>query len=76
MIDLDGDLIITPSSLLIYFSVYYFLQDGHTPLYVACYYGHESTVRVLLQNKADPNLEDKVISRRMMIIDVYSDDDR
>ena len=28
--------------------------------------GHESTVLVLLQNKADPNLQDKVTSRRMI----------
>ena len=46
--------------------------------------GHESTVLVLLQNGANPNLQDKVTSRRMMIMiedsdeddNNYSDDDR
>ncbi len=37
--------------------------------------GHESTVLVLLQYKADPNLEDKVTSRRIMIMIVDGDDD-
>ena len=68
-------LTITPSFLLIYFSMYYFLQYGSTPLYIACQKGHESTVLVLLQNGADPNLQDKVISRRMMIMIVDGDDD-
>ena len=68
-------LTITPSFLLIYFSVYYFLQCGYTPLYIACEEGHESTVLVLLQNGADPNLQNKVTSRRiMMIVDVDDDD--
>ncbi len=40
------------------------------PLHIACEKGHESTVLVLLQNKADPNLQDKV---SMMLID--DDDD-
>ena len=62
-----------PSFLLIYFSVYYFLQDGWTPLHIACYYGHESIVRVLLQNGADPNLQNQVTSRKMVMI--YDDDD-
>ena len=68
---------ITSSFHLIYFSVYYFLQDGYTPLYMACYYGHESTVLVLLQNKADPNLQTKVTSWWMMrmIVDSGGDDD-
>ncbi len=38
-------------------------------------YGHESTVLVLLQNQADPNLKNKVTSRRMMIMIVDGDDD-
>ena len=42
---------------------------------MACYHGHESTVLVLLQNQADPNLQDEVISRRMMIMIVDRDDD-
>ncbi len=68
-------LTITPSFLLIYFSVYYFLQIGYTPLHLACYNGHESTVLVLLQNGADPNLQDKVTSRRMIIMIIDGDDD-
>ena len=67
-------LTMTPSFLLIYFSVYYFLQYGRTPLYTACQNGHESTVLVLLQNGANPNLQDKVTSRRMMIMIVDGDD--
>ena len=59
---------ITPSFLLIYLSIYYFLQDGRTPLYVACEKGHDSTVLLLLQNKANPNLQDQVTSRRMILI--------
>ena len=68
-------LTITPSFLLIYFSVYYFLQYGQTPLYLACDEGHESTVLVLLQNGANPNLQDEVTSRRMMMMIVDGDDD-
>ena len=41
---------------------------------MACYYGHESTVLVLLQNGADPNLQNEVTSRRMMIMIVDGDD--
>jgi hypothetical protein len=42
---------------------------------MACENGHESTVLVLLQNGADPNLQDEVTSRRMMIMIVDGDDD-
>ena len=42
---------------------------------MACQNGHESTVLVLLQNGADPNLQTKVTSRRMMIMIEDSDDD-
>ena len=68
-------LTITPSFLLIYFSVYYFLQFGWTPLHEACRKGHESTVLVLLENGANPNLQNEVTSRRMMIMIVDGDDD-
>ena len=68
-------LTITPFFLLIYFSVYYFLQDGQTPLSKACEEGHESTVLVLLQNGADPNLQDKVTSRKMVMMIDDDDDD-
>jgi hypothetical protein len=40
------------------------------PLHKACEKGHESTVLILFQNGADPNLQDKVC---MMLID--DDDD-
>jgi ankyrin repeat protein len=39
---------------------------GATPLHYACYNGRKSTVLVLLQNKADPNLQTEVTSRRMI----------
>ena len=64
--------------LPIYFSVYYFLQNGWTPLHRACENGHESTARVQLENGADPNLQNKVTSRRimMMIMMLMKDNDR
>ena len=71
----SSHLSIIPSFLLIYFSVYYFLQIGQTPLHYACGKGHESTVLVLLQNGADLNLQNEVTSRRMMIMIVDGDDD-
>ncbi len=37
--------------------------------------GHESTVLVLLQNKADPNLQNKVTSRRVIEDSDVDDDD-
>ncbi len=43
---------------------------------MACDNGHESTVLVLLQNKADPNIQTKVTSRRMMMMIDDDDDDR
>ena len=43
------------------------------PLHKACEKGHKSTVRVLLQNGADPNLQNQVTSRKMVMI--YDDDD-
>ena len=68
-------LTITPSFLLIYFSVYYFLKYGSTPLHIACWNGHESTVLVLLQNGADPNLQNQVTYRKMVMIDDGDNDD-
>ena len=69
-------LTITPSFLLIYLSVYYFLQYGQTPLTMACLNGHESTVLLLLQNRADPNLQSEVTSKRMSILIDNDDNDR
>ena len=42
---------------------------------MACEKGHESTVLVLLQNGADPNLQNKVTSSRMILMIVDGDDD-
>ena len=42
---------------------------------MACWNGHESTVLVLLQNHANPNLQNKVTSRRMIIMIIDGDDD-
>ena len=36
------------------------LQFGHTPLYWAAYNGHPEMVRLLLDNKANKKLADKV----------------
>ncbi len=33
---------------------------------MACENGHDSTILVMLQNKADPNLQSKVTSIRMI----------
>ena len=41
---------------------------------MACEKGHKSTVLVLLQNGANPNLQNQVTSRRMMMIDDDDDD--
>ena len=35
-------------------------QDGWTPLYAALISAHTDVVRVLLENKADPNIGEKV----------------
>ena len=45
---------------------------------MACHYGHESIVLVLLQNKADSNIQTKVTSRRVMMsmIDIMSKNDK
>ena len=43
---------------------------------MACLKGHESIVLVLLENKADPDLQDKVTSSRMIIDDDSDADDR
>lgn len=32
------------------------MDDGASPLYIACQYGHNSTVQLLLNNGADINL--------------------
>ena len=41
---------------------------------MACENGLESTVLVLLQNGANPNLQDMVTSRKMVMIDDDDDD--
>ena len=42
---------------------------------MACENRLESTVLVLLQNGADPNLQNQVTSRKMVMIDDNDDDD-
>ena len=44
-------------------------------VYIACAKGHESTVLVLLQNRLNPDLQDKVTSRKMMMISMMIDHD-
>lgn len=36
--------------------MYYCLQNGCSPLYMACGNGHTEIVDILLKNRADPNL--------------------
>jgi len=36
------------------------LQYGVTPLHLACYYGHQREVELLLAAGANPDLQDKV----------------
>ena len=43
-----------------YIIVFHYPQDGRTPLYTASSNGQTDVVRVLLENKADPNISDKV----------------
>ena len=49
---------------MFYYTLYVLLllspQDGQTPLYRASDNGHTDVVRLLLENKADPNISDKV----------------
>jgi ankyrin repeat protein len=42
-------------------------QLEETPLLVACRQGHHSVLSVLLRFKADPNVVDKVHSRRRVV---------
>ena len=46
-----------------------FLQYDETPLYIASANGHTDVVRVLLENKADPNISDNV-SYCLVIVDM------
>jgi hypothetical protein len=40
-------------------------QDGHTPLHIAAYKGHDAVVRVLVEAGADATAKDKVSERRV-----------
>ena len=42
------------------YSNYLHMQDGKTPMYIASQHGHTDIVRLLLENKADPNISDEV----------------
>ena len=37
------------------------MQHGYNPLIIASYNGHIDVVRLLLQNKADPNIRNEVL---------------
>ena len=41
-------------------SIYPHMQNGQTPINIASQYEHTDTVRLLLENKADPNISNKV----------------
>ena len=45
---------------ILYVSLLLSLQGGETPLYIASQNGHTDVVRILLENKADPNISDEV----------------
>lgn len=41
---------------------HHFMQDGRTALYIATQEGDEDIVRLLLEAKADPDLQDEVVT--------------
>lgn len=45
---------------------YYITQDGRTALYIATQEGHEDIVRLLLEAKADPDVQDEVLTFSMV----------
>ena len=47
-------------TLYMYVSLLLSPQNGQTPLYVAAIIGDTDVVRLLLENKADPNISNKV----------------
>ena len=56
-------------------STYHYFSPIHRTLHIACWKGHESTVLVLLQNRVNPDLQDKVTSRKMMMMSMMIDHD-
>ena len=44
-------------------SLFLYLQDGFTPLHVACRYGHEKIVEMLVTGGADVNVKNRVRRR-------------
>ena len=49
------------SKCMFYYTLYVLsLQIGETPLYEASRNGHTDVVRILMENKADPNISDEV----------------
>ena len=40
--------------------ILYVVKDGKTPLYIACYKGHDKVVQVLLDHGVEVDVPDKV----------------
>ena len=40
--------------------ILYLVKDGKTPLYIACYRGHDKVVQVLLEHGVKVDVPDKV----------------
>ena len=56
---IDQHISIVIASILLV-SLLFSPQDGKTPLYTASYIGRTDVVRILLVNKADPNISNNV----------------
>lgn len=50
---------------------YYIMQDGRTALYIATQEGHEDIVRLLLEARADPDVQDEVLTFSMVFTIIH-----
>ena len=58
----------TPAwDLVDHYFLFVFLQFLLTPLHLACWYGHESVVKLLLEHGADVNATDRVSLRTIYL---------